>query len=204
MVHYAQTLDLAELRQADLNSARHAVTALESERRRLREELGRMMPAEAGTPNGGTPNASGPENRTDQVAHAALAIVHRQYAQPLTLKLCARRLGLNAACLSALLSRAVGVPFKAYLTELRLQKARELLADPNRHVSEVAGAVGYSSDNRFRLAFKKATGFLLQDLACNLPRRRTFLPRLAARSIGLPRKPGTSPTPLAWSLNLET
>ena len=154
MVQYVQTLDLAELRMADLASARHAVTALENEQARLRKELGRVIPATAGTPA-----AAGPENHTERVARAALAIVHQQYAQPLTLKRCARNLGLNATYLSALFSRVVGIPFKSYLTELRLQKARELLGNPKTRVSEVAGAVGYASDNRFRNAFRKATGF---------------------------------------------
>jgi len=45
---------------------------------------------------------------------------------------------MNAAYLSDLFSRAVGVPFKAYLTELRLTKARELLGDPAQTAAEVA------------------------------------------------------------------
>jgi AraC-like DNA-binding protein len=154
MVQHAQALDLAELRLADLTCARHAVTVLESERSHLRQELRHLIPTTARTPP-----AAGPENHTEQVVHAALAIVNQQYSQSITLKQCARSLGLNAAYLSALFSRAVGLRFKSYLTELRLQKARLLLADPNRRVSEVAAAVGYTSDNRFRIAFRQATGF---------------------------------------------
>lgn len=50
------------------------------------------------------------------------------------------------------------MPFKTYLTEVRVEKARELLRDPTRNVSEVAYAVGYASENRFRIAFKRVTG----------------------------------------------
>jgi two-component system response regulator YesN len=64
----------------------------------------------------------------------------------------------NAAYLSDLFSHAVGLPFKAYLTELRLEKAKELLVDPKYNVNEVAQAVGYAGADRFRLAFKQHTG----------------------------------------------
>lgn len=153
MVQYGQTLDLAELRMGDLTRTRQAVTALEIEQTRLRQQLRLLIPTTAPT----VP-AAGPENHMEQVARAALAIVHQQYSEPLTLKRCARSLGLNTAYLSALFSRAVGLPFKSYLTELRLQRAKQLLVDPNRRVSEVAEAVGYISDNRFRIAFRQATG----------------------------------------------
>jgi two-component system response regulator YesN len=52
----------------------------------------------------------------------------------------------------------IGIPFKSYLTELRLRKAKELLGDSGKAVSDVAFAVGYASEERFRSAFKKATG----------------------------------------------
>ena len=65
---------------------------------------------------------------------------------------------MNAAYLSSLFSRKVGIAFKSYLTELRLEKARALLLRPGQTVTAVAEAVGYSSENRFRLTFKKRTG----------------------------------------------
>ena len=39
-----------------------------------------------------------------------------------------------------------------------MEKAQELLGNPARGISDVACAVGYASENRFRIAFKKATG----------------------------------------------
>ena len=48
--------------------------------------------------------------------------------------------------------------FKQYLTELSLEKAKALLADPRLQVAEIAGAVGYVDANRFGAGFKEATG----------------------------------------------
>ena len=39
-----------------------------------------------------------------------------------------------------------------------MEKARELLGDPAKTISQIASAVGYASANRFRLAFKSVTG----------------------------------------------
>lgn len=65
---------------------------------------------------------------------------------------------MNAAYLSDLFSRTVGLSFKTCLTEVRMEKARELLSDPATNISQVASAVGYASGNRFRIAFRNVTG----------------------------------------------
>jgi AraC-like DNA-binding protein len=65
---------------------------------------------------------------------------------------------MNPAYLSGLFSKAVGLPFRSYLKELRLEKARTLLADPLKRISEIARVVGYTDSNRFRLDFKALNG----------------------------------------------
>ena len=54
--------------------------------------------------------------------------------------------------------RTFGVNFVDYLTELRINAAKELLMDPLRPAAEVASMVGYESANYFARAFKKKTG----------------------------------------------
>jgi AraC-like DNA-binding protein len=150
---HVATSALAELCQSDLIRTNQALLGLQTEATRLRTELNRMVPVF---------NKHAPaleyENHTDRLVHAALDHIHRHYSEPFTLQQYAGRVGVNAAYLSARFSRAVGIPFKTYLTEVRLEKARELLGDPARSVADVTWAVGYASENRFRLAFKQATG----------------------------------------------
>lgn len=67
-------------------------------------------------------------------------------------------LGINASYFSALFKRSMGVNFVDYLTDLRMQAARDLLTDPLRSTAEVAGLVGYENANYFTRAFKKKTG----------------------------------------------
>jgi AraC-like DNA-binding protein len=153
IVQHVQTLDLAELRKAELTTAGRAVVALEKEQARLHEALQRHLP---GSPQ--VPLRAEAESHPEQIVRELTACIEQDYATPITLQRCADKMRMNAAYLSALFSRAVGRSFKTHLTELRMEKAKPLLRDPAKNVSEVASAVGYASENRFRLAFKKATG----------------------------------------------
>jgi AraC-like DNA-binding protein len=153
IVQHVQSATLSDLRKADLTSAARAVLALEQEQARLHLALNFHLP-----PAPLAPRRYGPEPHAQQIVHRLLERLELDYAKPITLQHYARELHMNAAYLSALFSRVAGVPFKSYLTDLRLEKARALLADPAGSVSGVAYAVGYASEDRFRFAFKQATG----------------------------------------------
>ena len=167
IVQYVQSATLSDLRKADLTSAGRAVLVLEQEQARLRLALKRHLP-----PASQTPRRSGSESHAQQIVHRLLERLELDYRKPITLQQCARELGMNATYLSGLFSRTTGVPFKACLTELRLEKARALLTDPAKTIAEVAFAVGYASEDRFRFAFKKATGLsprLWRETMCMNP-----------------------------------
>ncbi len=153
IIQHVQTATLADLRKADLTSAGRVVLALEKEQARLHEALLRHLPVAPPIPR-----RSGPQSHPEQLVERLLACIEQNYGKPITLQNCACKLGMNGAYLSALFSRAVGIPFKAYLTERRMETAKELLNDTSMTASDVAFAVGYVSANRFRSAFKMATG----------------------------------------------
>ena len=150
---HVETSALADLRQSDLSRAQQALVELQTVATRLRKELNDLVPVFRKT----APVLEA-ENHTDRLAHDMLEYIHRHYSETFTLQQYADRLRMNAAYLSAQFSRAVGIPFKTYLTEVRVEKARELLGDSTHSVCDVAYAVGYASENRFRIAFKKVTG----------------------------------------------
>jgi AraC-like DNA-binding protein len=149
VVHAALTETLTE----ELQHARHSLNVREKTETRLRQELHQVLPVVRA-------NAAkfAPDTRHQQIVRGILDYIHQNYGRPMQLKECAEKMHRNAACLSALFSQAVGLPFKQYLTELRLQRAQELLSDPSQTVAEVAYAVGYTEPNRFRLAFKQWAG----------------------------------------------
>jgi YesN/AraC family two-component response regulator len=153
VVSHLQTASLADLQQEDLGRFEQALCAFENIQTRLRKELHDVLPALRKT----SPVRQS-QSRTERIVCAVLDRVQQHYAQPLTLQKCAGDLRVNAAYLSHLFSHLIGLPFKTCLTEVRVEKARELLGDSAKNISQVASAVGYASANRFRLAFKNVTG----------------------------------------------
>lgn len=153
LVRAAEAACIAEIREAELADARQAMVALEQEQSHLHELIGRPVPPPAHLACQHQPNG-----HADPLPARLLAYLAANFSRPITLHSCADEFGMNAAYLSDVFSRACGVSFKTCLTELRLEKAKELLADPSQRVSAVAYAVGYASENRFRSAFKQATG----------------------------------------------
>ena len=119
---HIETSALADLRKSDLARAQRALIEMQTVTTRLRVELNGLMP-EFNTPS----PLLETENHTQRIVRAVLAYIRQHYSRPLTLQQCAGQLHLNAAYVSTQFSRAVGIPFKAYLTKLRIQKARELL-----------------------------------------------------------------------------
>jgi AraC-like DNA-binding protein len=153
IVQLLQSSTLADLQQEDLGKFQEALRVFARVQKRLRKKLNGLMPA-----FGATPPVSQVGSRPERMMRAVLDRIHQDYMKPLSLRQCAADLGVNAAYLSHLFSRAAGLPFKTFLTEVRVEKARELLDDPAKQISQIARAVGYASANRFGIAFKNTTG----------------------------------------------
>ena len=52
-----------------------------------------------------------------------------------------------------------GQTLNQYLTEYRMEKAKQLLSDPRYKITDISSRVGYSDGNYFGKSFKKYTGF---------------------------------------------
>jgi AraC-like DNA-binding protein len=144
---------LAESRLEDVKRLKDRITAHEQIEARLRRATKGSHPGLSH--NSPTTAAANHHTRTIQ---DILTHIHAHYDKPLRLQDFADRIGMNMSHLSTVFSRAVGMPFRAYVKELRLEQAESLLRDPTRRISEVAYAVGYTDPNRFRLDFKDRTG----------------------------------------------
>ena len=60
--------------------------------------------------------------------------------------------------MAKIFKKETGVSLKQYLSDYRISKAKELLADPNVHVTDAAQRVGFDNFSYFSTVFKKATG----------------------------------------------
>ena len=83
---------------------------------------------------------------------------HNYMRVDISLDSVAEMVNLNPTYFSALFKKESGVNFLDYLTDLRINAAKEYLTDPLKGASEIASLVGYDSAGYFTRAFKKRTG----------------------------------------------
>lgn len=76
----------------------------------------------------------------------------------LSLQSVADHVGLSASYFSSIFSHEVGETFVEYVTNLRIERAKELLRTTNMYLYEIAEAVGYNDPHYFSTAFKRVTG----------------------------------------------
>lgn len=95
----------------------------------------------------------------DRVKH----YIQEHFAENLTLAVLSNVFFVCPAYLSRLFKKKTGINFVDYLTNLRMEKAKEFLANPAMKVYTVAEMVGYENPRYFSRIFKDATGMSPQD-----------------------------------------
>ena len=88
----------------------------------------------------------------------ALELLHAQPGFHWTLEILADQVAVSRAALARRFKQRVGQTMFQYLTDLRMQRARELLEETTLPLFDVADRVGYDSDLAFAKAFKRNTG----------------------------------------------
>jgi AraC-like DNA-binding protein len=58
-----------------------------------------------------------------------------------------------------LFKKATGLGFTNYVSRLRIEKAKNLLLNPNLRVSEIAFEIGFQSLSHFNRVFKRIIGY---------------------------------------------
>ncbi len=88
----------------------------------------------------------------------AVAIVEREYASDLELPEVARRVSTSPRQLQRAYAEIGRTTFRTHLTDVRMQRAGELLARTSDTVREVARRVGYRQPAQFAKAFRSRHG----------------------------------------------
>ncbi len=149
----SQTL-LADAEEDELHRASLQLQHSETERVRLRAELHRHTQEAA---VGSNPKPEYMRRRRHSL-RGVLAYVRANFTRPIQLRDVAAHMRLSETHVSHLVSKGLGIRFKQYLTDLRMERAEQLLADPRLQVAEVALKVGFTDANRFRAAFRAWAG----------------------------------------------
>ena len=96
--------------------------------------------------------------KTQQAMFALKHFIDTNYDQPINYEDFRRLVGSSPAHLCQSFSRIVGQPPTAYLNDLRLHHARELLSEPGLNVGEVSLRVGFADSNYFTRLFRRKFG----------------------------------------------
>lgn len=95
---------------------------------------------------------------TDRHVSKALQLLHEKPDAAWTLQTLAEAVGISRAAFAKKFRELAGTPMFEYLTQLRIDRAKELLIGSALPTAEVAYRVGYDSDVAFAKTFRKQTG----------------------------------------------
>ncbi|MBE5894476.1 MAG: helix-turn-helix domain-containing protein [Lachnospiraceae bacterium] len=88
--------------------------------------------------------------------------IYEHLQEKLSLKFLADRFHLNASYLSKLFQKETGVSFKDFVTEAKVSTAENMLKYSDHSHSDIALALGFSSQSAFISVFKKSRGITPQ------------------------------------------
>ena|SRR5438128_6205582 len=94
----------------------------------------------------------------DRRLRRALEFMHDNYARELALEEIAASAYLSEYHFARLFKQVTGATPHVYLANLRIEKARRLLAETAHPIIEIAAMVGYQSQSHFTKIFKAITG----------------------------------------------
>jgi two-component system response regulator YesN len=88
----------------------------------------------------------------------AKQFIQENYKKPITIEEVSTKIGFNATYFCSIFKKDTGYTFLEYLSEIRMNKAKDLLKETNYSMSVICEQVGYSDIKHFTKTFTKHTG----------------------------------------------
>ncbi len=102
------------------------------------------------------------EQRDDTISNSRfiqmMSYVNSRYDRGLTLNELAKEMNLNANYLGQVFKKETGKTFMKYITELRIDKAKEMLDSGEYSISQIASRLGFDDYFYFLKTFKRVVG----------------------------------------------
>ena len=98
----------------------------------------------------------------------ALIYINNNFHKDISLDGVAKEINMSYHYFSKFFKDSVGKNFIDYLTDLRVEKSKDLLKDSSMSIKSICYNVGYSDPNYFSKIFKKSTGITPTEYRINL------------------------------------
>lgn len=98
------------------------------------------------------------EEQEERVITGITRYLQEHVSEEISLSILSEKFHLNAQYISQLFKNEIGVGFLAYLTNIRMEKAKKLLLSTDSSISDIAEQVGYGDYRVFTKVFKKIEG----------------------------------------------
>ena len=99
-----------------------------------------------------------PEKQDERTITGITKYLQEHLEEEMSLAILSEEFHLNAQYISQLFKNEIGVNFRTYLTNIRMEKAKKLLLSTALSVAEVAERSGYGDYRVFTMVFKKNEG----------------------------------------------
>ena len=99
-----------------------------------------------------------PEKQEELTITGITRYLQEHLAEDICLSVLAEEFHLSSQYISQLFKSEIGVNFLAYLTNIRMEKAKKLLLSTSLSISEVSERSGYGDYRVFTKVFKKSEG----------------------------------------------
>jgi len=108
-------------------------------------------------------------NAESPVIARAKQFIAEHYTENLSLRQVSKTVNTSVFYFCKKFHEATGLTFTEFVSRTRIEKGKNLLLNPNLHITEIAYAIGFQSLTQFNRTFKKIMGQSPTDYRGNLP-----------------------------------
>lgn len=109
-------------------------------------------------------------NAEPPVIKRAKDFIQAHHAEDLSLGQVAKAVNTSTFYFCKIFKKSTGINFTDYVSRVRIERARNLLLNPNLRVSEIAYEVGFQSLTHFNRVFRRIVGQSPSDYRSKLPK----------------------------------
>ena len=102
-------------------------------------------------------------DNADILIEKAIGYIKDNYMDKISLDDVAGYIGISKYYLSFLFKKEKDINFSTYINKLRIEKAKELLKQPQMTINQVYNEVGFNDQQYFSKTFKKYVGMTVTE-----------------------------------------